>query len=90
MQDMKECALPQQVATGLGKATEGMVGATYLLVLYVGQQIVHGINHAIICKVTQSDQDRPESLVMVILNEIHDGGSLTGEWKIVDIQTILP
>lgn len=82
---MQACSLPQKVATGFTQVAASMVGAKYLPVLYVGEQIVHGINHMLICKQTLLDRDATEHLVEVVLNQNLDDGSLVGEWSVVSI-----
>lgn len=86
---MEACALPEQVATGFAQVTEGMVGAKYMPVLYVGDQVVHGLNHMLLCKQTLSAQGAPEHLVKMVLNQNLDDGSLTGQWSVVSIERIV-
>lgn len=85
---MEGCPPPEQVATGYGQVTETLVGAKYLPVLYVGSQIVHGTNHMIICKQTLAAKDAPEHLVVMVLNQNCDDGSIVGQWSVVSIERI--
>lgn len=86
---MQGCSMPEQVATGFGQVTETLVGATYVPVLYVGKQVVCGINHMIICKQTLAAQDAPEHLVKMVLNQASDGDSITGNWSLIGIEKIV-
>lgn len=86
---MEGCKLPEQAATGFAQATNGMVGAKYTPVLYVGTQVVHGVNHMIICKQTLSAKGAPEYLVKMVLNQNCDGGDLVGKWSVVTIERIV-
>lgn len=82
--DMVACNLPENVATGFSKCLQGMVGAKYVPVLYVGEQIVHGVNYMIICKQTLVTPNAPEHLVELVLNN-----SPSGDWSIVSVQQIV-
>ena len=66
--EMKACNLPEDAATGFTQATQSLVGATYVPVLYVGKQIVPGVNHMIICKQTLAVKDATEHLVELVIN----------------------
>ncbi len=87
--DMQPCNLPQQVATGFGEVTQSLVGAEYMPVLYVGEQVVHGLNHMLICLQTLSAKDAPKHLVTMVLNQNRDDGSIVGKWTIVSIEQIV-
>ena len=89
LSEMQGCALPQQVATGFGAVTQAMVGAKYEPVLYVGTQVVHGMNHMIICKQDLAVQGATEHLVKMVLNQNVDDGSLVGKWSVVTIEQIV-
>lgn len=86
---MEGCNLPQQVATGFSEVTKALVGATYVPVLYAGTQLVHGINHMLICKQTLAAQGAPEHLVEMVLNQNTDDGSIVGKWSVVTIKQIV-
>lgn len=70
LEEMEPCDLPEKVASGFSQAFSDMTRADYMSVLYCGHQLVHGINHIIICKQTLVISDKAEYLVKVILNEI--------------------
>ena len=86
---MQPCNLPQQLATGFSAVTQGMVGAKYVPLLYVGTQVVHGTNHMLICKQTLVVPGAPQHLVKMVLNQINAGGDFTGQWSLVSIEQIL-
>lgn len=86
---MTPCALPEKVATGFSEVTGSLVGATYMPVLYVGEQVVHGLNHMIICLQTLAVADAAEHLVKMVLNQNLDGGDIVGKWSIVSIERIV-
>lgn len=86
---MEGCNLPQKVATGFSQVTEAMVGAKYVPVLYVGTQVVHGVNHMLICKQTLAALNAPEHLVKMVLNQNCDDGDIVGKWSIVAIEEIV-
>lgn len=87
--EMQSCPLPEKVASGFTEVTQGLLGARYVPVLYVGTQVVHGINHMLICKQTIAAQDAPEHLVKMVLNQNLDGGSLVGKWSLVSIERMV-
>lgn len=86
---MEACNLPQQVATGFSEVTKALVGANYVPVLYAGTQLVHGINHMLICKQTLAAPGAPEHLVEMVLNQNTDDGSIVGKWSVVTIKQIV-
>ena len=55
-------------------ATEGMTGASYTPVLYLGFQVVGGMNHRFLCKAQSNASGAPETWAIL---EIYDdmGGS---------------
>ena len=66
-----------------------LVGASYVPVLYVGMQVVHGTNHMLICKQTLAAQGASERLVKMVLNQNCDDGSIVGQWSVVSIEQIV-
>lgn len=85
--DMKPCNLPEKVATGFSEVFSNLDGASYIPVLYCGEQNVHGTNHMLICKQTLVTAHPEEHLAKVILNQplLTDADQT---WKIVAIDTI--
>lgn len=87
--EMQPCALPEKVATGFGEITKTLLGAKYVPVLYAGTQLVHGMNHMIICKQTLATPGATEHLVKMVLNQNVDDGSIVGKWSVVTIEQIV-
>lgn len=84
--DITACNLPQPAASGFSAVFDQMAGASYLPVLYCGEQLVNGMNYMIICKQTQVTQDPVEHLVTVVLNASPGDDA---QWSIVSIDTIV-
>lgn len=87
--EMRSCPLPEKVASGFTEVTQGMVGARYIPVLYVATQVVHGVNHMLICKQTVAAQGAPEHVVKMVLNQNLDDGSLVGKWSLLSVEQIV-
>ena len=87
--EMQSCSMPEKVASGFSEVTHALVGARYVPVLYVGTQMVHGMNHMIICKQTLAVQGATEHLVNMVLNQNVDDGSIVGKWSLVSIEQIV-
>ena len=88
--DMKDCALPNPVAPGFQEVKKGLIGGDYTPVLYVGTQVVHGVNHMLICKQRLAAAGAPEHLVELVMNQCpEEGGPLTGKWSIVTVEQII-
>lgn len=83
IEKMQAAKLPEIVATGFAAVTSDMVGASYLPVLYVGEQVVRGTNYMIICKQTLSDKSSAEHIVKMVINLFEN------TWSIVIIDTIV-
>lgn len=75
--------LPTEVEKGFKEVTQHLVGASYETMLYVGSQVVAGINYMIICKQTLSDKDATEHLVKLVINVLNE------KWSIVSIDEIV-
>ena len=57
----------------LEKALDGMVGATYTPVAYLGSQLVAGTNYKLLCRVAPVVPDAAETYAIVVLYEDLDG-----------------
>lgn len=84
---LKSCNLPEKVATGFSSVFASFVGADYTPVLYCGTQVVHGVNHMIICKSRICHKDAVDRLTKVILNEVPED-EINSKWSIVSIEEI--
>ncbi len=76
--------MPSEVEEGVAQTLDKMVGASYMPVLYIGQQVVAGMNYMLICKQTLSDKDQTVHIVKVVLF-----CSLQNEWSISEISEIV-
>ena len=72
--------VPDEVKSLLEKATEGMLGADYTPVAYIGSQVVSGTNHAVLCKIAPAVPDASATYSIVILYE-----DLEGNVEITDV-----
>lgn len=86
--DFNVGTMPQKVATGFEEAFNGLVGASYEPVLYLGHQVVNGINHAILCKEIMVNAEGTEHIVKVILHEKPVDGAKS-EFSILEIVNVL-
>lgn len=83
IEKMQAASLPEIVAAGFAAVTNDLDGASYLPVLYVGEQVVRGTNYMIICKQTLSDRSATEHIVKMVINLFQNN------WSIVIIDTIV-
>lgn len=68
-----------EVKTVLAKATDGLAGATYEPVAYLGSQVVAGTNHRILCKFTPSTKNAKTTYAIVTVYEDLEGkAEITG------------
>ena len=63
-------ALPQKLATGITELFDNLVGASYTPLIYVGSQIVNGINHMVIAEQVLADADATKNIVKVVINKL--------------------
>lgn len=71
--EMKGCNLPQKAQSAFTAVTGGLVGADYQPVLYVGSQVVNGVNYCILAKQTIITATPEYRLVKVIVNVSPNG-----------------
>lgn len=82
---MTEMGLPEQVATGFSAVTADMrLGAQYMPVLYVGEQVVAGKNYMILCEQTMFTLGGERHLVKMIINQ-----SPENRWSLVHMERIV-
>lgn len=65
--------VPDEVRTLLEKAAQGLVGAEYEPVAYIGSQLVAGTNYALLCRITPVVPDAVPHYSIVTLYEDLDG-----------------
>lgn len=83
--DMTPCNLPQKAASAFSGVMDGLTGADYEPVLYVGKQIVNGTNYGVICK--QSIPYRGGAYEHIVLMVLHEGAD--GNYDIASITPII-
>lgn len=66
LEEMTPTALPPEVQAGFNETLGKLNGPDYIPVLYLGHQIVAGINYMLICK--QRVTPTGDHLVKVVLN----------------------
>ena len=66
--EMKGCNLPQKVQSAFTAVTSELVGADYMPVLYVGSQVVNGMNYCVLAKQTIITATPENRLVKMIIN----------------------
>lgn len=86
---MEACKLPEDVAAGFAQVTGSLCGADYTPALYVGSQVVNGVNHMLICKQRLAAQGAPEHLVKLELHQGLDDGGKPGNWSVLSIEQIV-
>lgn len=62
-------ALPQKVATAVGKLQEKLIGAEYTPIAYLGSQVVNGTNHAVLAEQLITTGKDTKNVVVIIFNE---------------------
>lgn len=65
--DVKNCNLPQKVASAFTEVTGGLVGADYIPVAYLGSQVVNGMNYCLIALqtiITARPEKRPVKMII--------------------------
>ncbi len=66
--EMKSCNLPQKAASAFSAVTGGLMGADYQPVLYVGSQLVNGMNYCILAIQTLLTANPEKRLVKMVIN----------------------
>lgn len=68
IEQFKTTGLPQGVQSAFTDVTSEIVGADYQPVLYLGHQVVNGVNHCILCVKRSVTLEGECSLVKMIIN----------------------
>ncbi len=66
-------AVEGKVSEVVGKATGKLLGAEYEPVAYIGSQVVAGINHAVLCRITAVTPDADAGYSLVYIYEDLEG-----------------
>lgn len=76
--------MPQKAASAWTDAIEGkLVGATYKPLIYVGTQVVKGVNHVFIAEQTLIVSTPERHIVLVTINEFDGKFSIVGIDRII-------
>ena len=67
-------SVDEKTASVVDKATEKLLGAEYESVAYIGSQVVAGMNHAVLCRVTAVSPDAESGYALVYIYEDLNGG----------------
>lgn len=81
--ELKEVKLPQKAQSAFDAIMNGLVGAEYIPLLYVGSQLVNGTNYCIIALQTIVCANPMKRLVKMVINEKN------GQASIVSINRII-
>lgn len=81
---MKECKLPSEVADVFEEAMDYIVDVTYVPVLYIGSQLVDGMNYSLICKSLTTTQPTIEGCKkLIIYKPLNDAA------QVIDVEDII-
>ena len=75
--------MPQEVASAWSGAFDGLLGAEYKPLLYLGKQIVHGVNYYFIAEQTLITANPERHIVIIKVN------ALDGKYTVVGIEQII-
>ena len=67
--------ITDELSSLFNKAIEGLVGAGYMPVAYIGRQVVSGTNHAFVCREKIVSPGTPETYSIVYIYEDTEGGA---------------
>ncbi len=76
-------SVDEKSASIVDKATENLLGAEYEPVAYIGSQVVAGMNHAILCRITAISPDAEDGYALLYIYE-----DLNGGFEILEINEI--
>ena len=68
IKDMKGVNLPQKVQSAFTAVTGELAGADYMPVLYIGSQVVHGVNYCVLALQTIITASPERRLVKMVIN----------------------
>ena len=66
--EMRSCNLPQKVQSAFTSVTGSIVGAEYMPVLYVGSQVVNGMNYCVLAVQTIITANPEKRFVKMVIN----------------------
>ena len=68
--------MPQKVATAFSEVFDGLTGAEYTPIAYLGEQVANGTNHAILAEQTLVLGRDIHNIVLIVLNERNEKFSI--------------
>lgn len=71
----ESCEITEEIGNALSKATENMLGAGYIAIANLGSQVVAGINHCVLCRVTPVTANPVSHYALVYIYENIEGGA---------------
>ena len=77
--------LPQRLATALVKVNEELLGASFMPIRVLGEQVVNGINYMVLCKEVRATEHKDTRIVLKVINI--PAGDYTGSQATV-VETI--
>ena len=77
-------AMPQKVATAFCELTGSLCGAEYTPIAYLGSQVVHGVNHAILAEQLLITGKDTKNVVIIILNEREEKFTIANIERVVE------
>ena len=83
LDDFKGGNLPQKVQTAFSAVTSDLLGVQYVPLLYIGSQVVNGVNYCLIAQQSLVLSEPRKHIVKMIINESSDG-----TYKLVDVVSI--
>ena len=83
--DVGEAELPESVKSAFEKATESLTGNDLVPVAYIGQQVVAGKNHMILCRSTPVTQDPVSKYQVIVIYEDLEGNAEISSFTDFDI-----
>ena len=60
--------LPQRLATALVKVNEELLGASFMPIRVLGEQVVNGINYMVLCKEVRTTANKNTRIVLLVIN----------------------
>ena len=72
-------SMPQKAASAWSGAIDGLVGASYKPLLYLGKQVVKGVDHFFVAEQTLITNPPVRRIVMLVINEFNGKYELVPE-----------
>ena len=82
---LSRVGLPEGAETAFNKASEGLLGVSYVPVAYLGSQVVAGSNYAVLCKATPATADARAYLTAAVIYADLEGGATFTSFHYINI-----